>query len=199
VVTGPSSAGKTTWCRQHYPDELVPEYAPTGREPDDSDPAAQADYWAEVNCQRWSQATDVERELGLAVCDEDPMKLHYCWSLLRVGAASPQRWAHEVAANRAAVKAGRLGFADLVLVAVPPVAELRRRRDEDPTRRRRNFELHVRLAEPLRQWYQALEVVAPGRVLWDLPSDGLPTTAPPPRTNRCDPALFEALMDALPR
>ena len=70
VVTGPSSAGKTTWCRQHYPDELVSEYAPTGREPDDSDPAAQADYWSEVNCQRWSQATHTESERGLAVNHE---------------------------------------------------------------------------------------------------------------------------------
>src|SRR6185369_9638799 len=98
------------------------------------------------NSQRWRQATDVERELGLAVCDEDPMKLHYCWSLLRIGAASPQRWAHEVEANRAAISKGRLGFADLVLISIPPVDELRRRRDEDPTRRRRNFELHARLA-----------------------------------------------------
>jgi hypothetical protein len=196
-VTGPSAAGKTSWCRQHHPDELVPEYAPTGREPDDSDPAAQADYWSEVNCQRWSQATHTESERGLAVCDEDPMKLHYCWSLLRIGAASPQRWTHEVAANLAAVTAGRLGFADLVLVSIPSAEELRRRRDADPTRRRRNFDLHARLAEPLRQWYEALERVDPGRVRWSLPSDGLPATTP--RANRCDPARFEALLDALPR
>jgi hypothetical protein len=197
-VTGPSSAGKTTWCRRHYPDELVPEYAPAGGEPDDSDPAAQADFWSEVSCQRWRQATRQERASGLAVCDDDPMKLHYCWSLMRVGAASRQRWAHEVTANMAAVTEGRLGFADLVLVTVPPVEELRRRRDSDPTRRRRNFELHARLAEPLRQWYQALERVEPDRVQWGLPSDGLPEIVPTPRANRCDPALFEALMEALP-
>ena len=198
-MTGPSAAGKTTWCRRHYPDELVPEYAPTGDEPDDSDPAAQANFWSEVNCRRWSQATVVERDFGLAVCDDDPMKLHYCWSLLRVGLASPQRWEHEIAANLAAITAGRLGFADLVLVSVPPAAELQRRRDEDSTRRRRNFEVHARLAEPLRQWYQAMDLVEPGRVQWDLPPDGLPATVPTPRTNRCDPALLTALLDALPR
>jgi hypothetical protein len=198
VVTGPSAAGKTTWCRRHYPGELIPEYAPTGMEPDDSDPAAQAGYWSDVNCRRWRQATRRERAVGLAVCDDDPMKLHYCWSLVRIGAASPRRWAHEVAANRAAVTEGRLGFADLVLVSIPPVEELRRRRDADPTRRRRNFDLHAQLVEPLRQWYQALELVQPGRVRWELPSDGLPQTLPPPRTNRCDPAVFDALMQALP-
>ena len=130
--------------------------------------------------------------------DDDPMKLHYGWSLMRIGAASPQRWAHEVEANRAAVTEGRLGFADLVLVSVPPVEELRRRRDSDPTRRRRNFELHAQLAEPLRQWYETVELVDPGRVHWELPAAGLPPSLPPPRRNRCDPALFEALMEALP-
>jgi GTPase SAR1 family protein len=30
VVTGPSAAGKTTWCRRHFPDRTVPDrYDPT--------------------------------------------------------------------------------------------------------------------------------------------------------------------------
>ena len=107
-------------------------------------------------------------------------------------------WALEVAATLAAVTEGRLGFADLVLVSVPPIEELRRRRDADQTRRRRrNFELHAQLAEPLRQWYQAVERVDPGRVQWELPPAGLASTLPPPRTNRSDPALFEAVVEAL--
>ena len=118
---------------------------PTGKEPDDSDPAAQAGYWCEVNCQRWLLATQHEHASGLAVCDDDPLKLHYCWSLMRIGAASPERWARKVAANLAALTEGRLGFADLVLVSIPPVEEPRRRRDSDPTRRRRNFELRAQL------------------------------------------------------
>ncbi|MEV8517871.1 hypothetical protein [Dactylosporangium sp. NPDC051484] len=101
------------------------------------------------------------------------MKLHYSWSLVRIGAASPERWTSEVAANRVAIAAGRLGFADAVLVSLPSVTELHRRRDADATRQRRNFSLHVRLTEPLREWYQALELAAPGRVRWELPPDGL--------------------------
>ncbi|MGA2828530.1 MAG: hypothetical protein ABSF03_20700 [Streptosporangiaceae bacterium] len=198
VVTGPTAAGKTTWCQRHHLGDLVSEYAPTGKEPGDTDPAAQAAYWSEVNCRRWREATQRERVSGLAVCDDDPLKLHYGWSLVRVGAASPQRWVHEVKATRAAVAAGRLGFADLVLVSLPSPEELRRRRDADPARRRRNFELHARLIEPLRAWYQAVERVEPARVHWGLPSDGLPSVLPPPRANRCDPAFFDALMEALP-
>ncbi|GAB3840184.1 hypothetical protein ACFPIJ_34020 [Dactylosporangium cerinum] len=198
AVTGPSAAGKTTWCRRHHPENLVAEYAPTGAEPDDGDLSAQAAFWSAVNCRRWQAAVARERASGLAVCDDDPLKLHYSWSLVRIGAASPELWTFEVAANRAAIAAGRLGFADVVLVSLPSVEELRRRRDGDPTRQRRNFALHVRLAEPLREWYQALELAAPGRVRWELPSDGLPAVLPAARADRYDPAVFDALIAALP-
>jgi hypothetical protein len=77
-------------------------------------------------------------------------------------------------------------------------AELRRRRDGDATRARRNFELHVRLAGPLREWYQAVERVAPGRVRWGLPDGGLPPDTLLGRPDRCDPALFDAVVGALP-
>jgi hypothetical protein len=199
AVTGPSAAGKTTWCRRHHAEDLVAEYAPTGVEPDDGDLPAQAAFWCAVNCRRWQAAIARERASGLAVCDDDPLKLHYSWSLVRTGVASPERWTFELAANRAAIAAGRLGFADVVLVSLPSVAELRRRRDTDPTRRRRNFALHVRLAEPLREWYQALELAAPGRVRWELPSDGLPAVLSAPRADRYDLAVFDALVAALPR
>jgi hypothetical protein len=198
AVTGPSASGKTTWCRRHYLDDVVGEYSPRGVEPVDADVAAQAAFWCEVSCRRWREAADRERVSGLAVCDDDPLKLHYSWSLVRVGEASRQLWAHEVAVHRAAIAAGRLGFADVVLVSLPPVDELRRRRDADPARPRRNFALHVRLAEPLREWYQAVERIEPGRVFWELPPHGLPAALPPARANRCDPSVFESLIEALP-
>ena len=118
AVTGPSASGKTTWCRRHYLDDVVDEYSPTGVEPVDADLAAQAALWCGVSCRRWQEAADRERVSGLAVCDDDPLKLHYSWSLVRIGEASEQLWAHEVAAHRAAIAAGRLGFADVVLVSL---------------------------------------------------------------------------------
>ncbi|GII22564.1 hypothetical protein [Planosporangium mesophilum] len=198
AVTGPSAAGKTTWCRRHHVEDLVGEYVPTGAEPDDTDLPAQAAFWCAVNCQRWQAAIHRERVSGLAVCDDDPLKLHYSWSLVRIGAASRKLWTFEVAANRAAIADGRLGFADVVLVSLPSVEELHRRRDADPVRRRRNFALHVQLAQPLREWYEALDMVAPGRVRWELPSDGLPAVLPAARPDRCDPAVLDALIEALP-
>lgn len=197
VVEGPSAAGKTTWCRQHAPG-FVTEYAPTGSEPDGSDLAAQAAYWTTVNTGRWAQARTLEARTGVAVCDSDPLKLHYSWSLAQIGAATRSRFDHEAAQVRRAFAAGALGFADLVLVSIPPLAVLCERRDADPTRRRRSFDLHARLGEHLRAWYQAVDALEPGRVLWQLPADGLPTRTLRPRARRSNVARLDELVTSLP-
>ena len=126
VVEGPSAAGKTTWCPQHAP-AAVEEYAPTGAEPDDSDLSAQAGYWTAVNSRRWAQARALEARTGIAVCDSAPVKLHYSWSLSRIGATPRARFEHELAQTRRAFATGALGLADLVLVSIPPPATLRKR------------------------------------------------------------------------
>ncbi|MDF2895322.1 MAG: hypothetical protein K0Q46_2108, partial [Rhodococcus erythropolis] len=86
AVEGPSAAGKTTWCRtqlggQTAAEGFVAEYQPTGREPDGTDLDVQASYWATVNSKRWSQAEELESRTGIALCDSDPLKLHYSWCL----------------------------------------------------------------------------------------------------------------------
>jgi hypothetical protein len=197
VVEGPSAAGKTSWCQLHAAD-FVAEYAPTDNEPDGSDLAAQADYWASVNSQRWLQAIDLERRSGLAICDSDPLKLHYSWSLTRIGEATWSRFEHDLDATRRAFSAGTLGFADLVMVSIPSPAVLHRQRDSDVTRRRHTFDLHSRLSEPLRDWYHAVATLDPRRVVWELPPTGMPQLVPIPRDRRSDVALLDRLVSILP-
>jgi hypothetical protein len=50
-------------------------------------------------------------------------------------------------------------------------------RSADTTRRRRNFDLHVQLAAPLRDWHAAVSPLDPNRVRWELPgtASALPT------------------------
>jgi hypothetical protein len=103
-----------------------------------------------------------------------------------------------VTANREAFAHGEVGFADLILVSVPSAAELTRRREADRTRQRRNFERNVRLAEPLRDWYETLDRVRPGCVRWDMPTGGVPEPRPPARTDRYDLTLFDRFIEALP-
>lgn len=105
---------------------------------------------------------------------------------------------HDLAAARRAFVAGRLGFADLILVSVPPSDSLHERRARDRSRRRHSFDLHVKLAGPLRDWYQAVDVLEPGRVLWGLPTSGLPLEMLRPRLHRSDPARLDELIALLP-
>ncbi|GGK92440.1 hypothetical protein [Mangrovihabitans endophyticus] len=194
VVEGPTAAGKTTWCRRHV-GRFVAGYARTGKEP--ADGPALARHWARVAMRRWAEAEELERLDGVAFCDTDPIRLHYAWGMAALGLAPRAQFDRELAVVRVAMQTGRLGFADAVLVGLPDVATLQRRRDEDPTRRRRNFATHVQLREPLRQWYATLDALDPGRVHWDLPTDGTPKL-PEPRPERSSVALLDALVEALP-
>ncbi|ALE77153.1 hypothetical protein WY02_00120 [Pseudonocardia sp. AL041005-10] len=197
AVEGPSAAGKTTWCARFGKGRVVPEYVPTGHEPDGVDLDAQAAYWVGVNADRWAAARSIDAAGSVAVCDSDPLKLHYSWCLARIGAGPIDRWNHELRAVRRAFATGRLGFADLVLVSVPDRATLRTRKVGDRTRSRRSFELHARLREPLQEWYRAVDRLEPGRVWWELPGSGVPTGIEP-RRDRSDPTLLDALVDSLP-
>ena len=194
VVEGPTAAGKTSWCRR-YVGRFVAEYQPTGTEP--ADGQALARHWARVAMSRWEQAEDQERTDGIAFCDTDPVKLHYAWGMAALGLAPRATFDRELAVTRVAFQMGRLGFADAVLVGLPDVAALQERRDRDDTRRRRNFATHVQLREPLRQWYSALDGLDPGRVIWELSSEGVPKL-PEPRATRTSVDLLDALVAALP-
>jgi hypothetical protein len=200
AVEGPSAAGKTTWCRA-LGREFVTEYLPTGHEPDGTDPETQAGYWAEVNAGRWSSALALESAQGVAVCDSDPLKLHYSWSLARIGADSPVRFLREYARVREAFSLHRLGFADAVMITLPGEQTLRQRKTSDKTRTRRSFELHLQLRKPLTEWYHRLEELRPGGVLWQLPRQGADLDAIAGEGqpgNRYDLGLLDALVGSLP-
>lgn len=194
VVEGPTAAGKTSWCRRQV-GRFVAEEPPTGSEPVDG--PALARHWIRVGMKRWAEAEELERADGVAFCDTDPLKLHYSWGMAALGLAPRAQFDRELAVARVALRMGRLGFADAVLVGLPDLVTLQRQRDADHTRRRRNFATHVQLREPLRLWYVTLDTLDPGRVIWELPPEGVPKL-PAPRADRVAPDLLDALVDALP-
>jgi hypothetical protein len=55
------------------------------------------------------------------------------------------------------------------------------------------------LAEPLKEWYTAVEALndTPS-VTWALPSGGIPVNVPPPRSDRFRVDLLDALTNSLP-
>lgn len=201
VVEGATASGKTTWCRSHAPQVTLPESLGHLAAVDgDADPEGWARFWHNSNVERWRRALELESRAGLAVCDTDPFKLHYTWCLWRIGQATQEQWEYETALFRDAFARDDLGLADLIFFAEVDEAALRARRGSDATRMRRRFDLHVRLAGPLRHWYEAVARLEPARVVWELPASGVGEAhrALGVRRPRTGAALFDRLLEALP-
>lgn len=192
AVEGVSAAGKTTWCARHS-GRVVHESAALA--PPAGDPRARAEFWTNAHCQRWADAERIEASEGVAYCDTDPLKLHYTWCLWRVGRGTKAEWDAAVNAHRLAIQSRRLGFADAVVFLEPDHATVRSQKEADRTRQRRNFELHLQIGGPLREWYEMMDEAVPGRVLWH--GERLGAVCEVGRKqNRYDLAMFEQLIDA---
>ncbi|WP_047460190.1 hypothetical protein [Rhizobium rhizogenes] len=200
VVEGISAAGKTTWCRQHASEFLVQESYPELRPDRNADARGAALLWTDWNVRRWSEAVEIECEQERAVCDTDPLKLHYIWGLWQIGEAPESHWRYQMKATRNALQKCELGFADLYLVKRIDPRVARQQREQDTIKMRSNFDLHARLQASLHVWYETLAIMLPRRVEWALP-DNLPATATidSPSEYRYDVEVFDRLIAGLPR
>jgi hypothetical protein len=190
------------WCLRHFSAATIGE-APAARRGAEGPlaPRERHAVWIEGNSRRWERALAIEQKVGVAVCDTDPFKLHYTWSLWRLGKVARDEWEQAAEVSRTAFAERRLGIADLILVELRWPAELRRRSERDRVesgRRRGRFELHQQLGAPLREWYEATDRLDRGRVRSQLPSDGALDPLPMPRNPRSGVALFDALLAELP-
>ncbi len=201
VVEGLSAAGKTTWCNRNFPEQTVWEAPILGDAPNRVDePQTASRYWAQMNAKRWSDATSIESESGLAICDTDPFKLHYIFSLWQIGAQSRADWDVEVEIHRDLFASEQVGLADMYFVTIPDRSTLLEQKTGDVTRSRKSFDLHSQLGSPLELWYKAIDSLDPGRVVWNFP-DSMSTEdvlRTPVRTTRSGVELFDQLLAKLP-
>ncbi|MFT4183110.1 MAG: hypothetical protein QM636_14455 [Rhizobium sp.] len=199
VIEGISAAGKTSWCRQHALDRLVPETYPQIRPDRNRDAGEAARFWTDWNIGRWSEALALEQSKGTAVCDTDPLKLHFIWSLWRIGEAPENHWQHQMVATREAFDKQALGFADVYFVKKIDPRRARLQKELDQAKSRMNFDLHVRLQASLHAWYETLAMILPQRVQWSLPTQ-LPAFEPgvAPSESRYDVKLFDRFIANLP-
>ena len=169
VIEGISAAGKTTFARQ-FGRHWIPEFPEQGEAPRLSDPAeVQASYWVEHNVRRFQAALEAEAEHGFAVCDTEPWKSHFDWSMARAGFRTMDVFEAAIPIVSEAILGRRLGFGGRYYVK--PIAPLtaRAQKDGDTTRTRRNFEMHLALQPHLLEWFDVLSEVLPDRVFFGFP------------------------------
>jgi thymidylate kinase len=194
VVEGVSAAGKTTWVSQYAPAVVGETTAP---EPAQGSSAGEiGQYWSDRHAERWQRGLELEIAHATACFDCDPLKIHFAWTQSQVGRNTREEWIATVQATRRHLVNRRIGFADRVVFLDPAVEVIRRQKENDATRRRGNFELHISLYEPLRRWYATLEALAPGRVVFN----GHQVRERPAATSRPDRysvELFDAFIAAV--
>lgn len=200
TVEGPSAAGKTTWIYNHFDQSYINDELRIDDTPGNSANLEEiAQFWAGISRERWAAVCAQEAKLGLVVCDADPFKLHYVWSLWRLGKVDDERWQAEKSATRQLFANEELGLSDLVLINIPDQSVLESHAKNDQNRSRPSFALHAQLAEPLKDWYKAIELIDPSRVRWDFPDSDIEKLKEiEPRSVRSGVELFDLIMASLP-
>lgn len=161
-IEGPSAVGKTTLAASLAAATgaaVVPELD-AGATPAVAESAA---WFVDHHTSLWRRARALAADAPLVVLDGDPFKgLWYN----RVYAADGWPDVDVVAPlYRARIREGALAFPNLYVALEADEATLRARRSGDASRRRRGFEKHLALVEPLRRWFAALAGHAPALVL----------------------------------
>jgi hypothetical protein len=204
VVEGISAAGKTTFCRR-FGRRWVPEFPAQGQVPGLSDPAGvHAAYWVEHNVRRFQAALEVEAEHGFAICDTEPWKSHFDWSMARAGFKTMEVFDAAIPIARKAISEQRLGFGGRYYVKRIPPLVARAQKEADSTRSRRNFEMHLALQPHLLDWFNALSDVLPGRVSFSFPkyetllAELTNHQARDSESRRFEVSVLDALLERLP-
>ena len=175
----------------------MPETFPADRKAQPATGLQTAQYWTDWNAKRWADAVLMEQTEGHAVCDTDPLKLHYSWCLMQIGKCPKSQWELQLQTMRQAIKDERLGFADAYLVKIIDPMVARHQRDNDNFRMREGFDLHVQLQPPLIHWYKKLEATLGVRVRWELLESSPEYEAITPNRFRYDVGKFDAFIASL--
>jgi hypothetical protein len=151
--------------------------------------------------ERWRTAVAADEQGETIVLDGDPFKLYFNWAMWRAGTTSDAEWKDATVEARGSVAAGDLGLADLILYGDPGVDELRRRKESDPTRSRRNFDRNTAMRQSFRKWYQCVGLLDADRVIWEHPAHGLSERhlGVGRRQDRSSVTTVDALLASLPR
>ena len=158
---GASAVGKTTTANRFKTmcgAFVVPEVNLLFERPKNESP----DWYFERQVQRWQIAQEQSKSYRLVILDGDPFQpFWYCWAYNFVGWQSldfMEQFYQRKIQNK------MFDFPDRYFIFSANEAELRKRKEADATRQRRGFETHLRMIEPQRRYFQAMQDFSPNRV-----------------------------------
>ena len=161
-LEGPSAVGKTSLAAalaREAGAAVIPELDASAAPPI----AESAAWFVDAHAAQWQHALDVAARAPVVVIDGDPLKgLWFNWVFAEHGWPGIDE---QAPLHRAHIERGTLAFPELYVVLQATESQLRARRAGDPTRTRRNHEMHLRLAAPQRRYFEALQAADPPRVL----------------------------------
>lgn len=160
---GASAVGKTTTAdrlKASYDAFVVPEVNLLFDRPE----RELADWYFERQVERWAIALEQSKTHPFVILDGDPFQpLWYCWAYNFVGwqdLDSMERFYHPRIQNRT------IQFPDLYVIFSASEVELRQRKEGDAVRERHGFETHLRMIQPQRRYFRAMQAFSPQRVLF---------------------------------
>lgn len=154
-IEGPSAVGKTSTCKQltkHFDVFTIPEVI---RKPvPNLNPYEQAIHYLNKEVERWELAQEKLKIHEIVVLDSDPFKpLWFNWSFNYKNCLALKELE---LFYRKKLEHQSIGFADGYVLLTTTEPELRRRKANDPTRERIEFDHLMRINKPRETYYLQL-------------------------------------------
>ncbi len=160
---GASAIGKTTTAnsfKAKYGAFVVPEVNLLF----DKTENPSAEWYFERQVERWSIALEQSKTNHLVILDSDLFQpLWYAWAYNFKGW---QNLDFMEQFYQPKIQNKTIGFPDLYFVFKTNEVELRKRKIGDTSRRRRGFEAHLRMIEPQRRYFRAMQTFSPNRIFF---------------------------------
>ncbi|MFS0781465.1 chloramphenicol acetyltransferase [Bacillus sp. 1P06AnD] len=119
-------------------------------------------WYLERQVDRWQIAQEKLESHNLVLFDGDPFQpLWYNW-IYQNDYPGSLPFLNEFYSSQ--IQKGNIEFPDLYIHLSLNEKELRKRKENDKTRRRRNFEKHLGLIEPQKRFFQHMNAISPGLV-----------------------------------
>lgn len=160
-LEGASGIGKTATCRniaELYNAYVIPEVNFLFQRPN---PELE-NWYLERQVERWQIAQEKLKSYDVVLFDGDIFQpIWYNW-IYQGEFPQTLPFLKEFYVNQ--MKRKHIGFPDVYIHLSTSETELRKRKENDTTRRRSNFEKHLSLIEPQKQYFQYMHTVSPNVV-----------------------------------